>query len=398
MCILSMSFLARRRPVAFVSVDSSSRFSDRVFWRKVAVLMKTARNASMPGVALSFVIPIYNGSQTITAVVDRIAQAFDTIQFEIVLVNDGSSDDSEGTCRRLAAEYPGVIRFVHLAKNFGEHSAVLAGLRHTTGQAVAVLDDDGQNPPEEVWVLWDHLQATGRDVVYGRYRTKRHSWFRNLGSGFNDRMANWLLKKPKDLYLSSFKVMNRFVVSEVIKYRGPFPYIDGLIFRTTRNIGQVDVNHCDRIAGQSGYNLRRLIGLWLNMFLGFSIAPLRLSVLLGLLTSLLSLALLFGIVIDKLVLNAEVPVGIPTILTCIALFAGVQLTVLGTIGEYVGRIFLEQNGMPQYVVRYAYASQRVAAQEDFSGQDTATELPAVQPMESVTSVTALPVKDAAPHA
>jgi len=327
-------------------------------------------------VALSFVIPVYNGSQTISAVVERIAQSFAGTVFEIILVNDGSADDSERACRELAHRHPGVVRFVHLARNFGEHNAVLAGLRSTAGQAVAILDDDGQNPPEEVWPLWEHLQATGCDVVYGRYREKRHSWFRNLGSRLNDRMATWLLKKPKDLYLSSFKVLDRFLVDEVIRYRGPFPYIDGLIFRSTRNIGQVEVEHRERIAGRSGYTLRRLVRLWLNMFLGFSIAPLRLSVVIGMGTSLFSLLLLVGIVIDKLWLNPGVPVGVPTVLTCIALFAGVQLIVLGMIGEYVGRIFLEQNGMPQYVVRYERSLPPEQTDVDPSAQDTATELPA----------------------
>lgn len=340
-----------------------------------------------PVVALSFVIPVYNGSQTISRVVDRIAQSFDTVHFEIVLVNDGSADNSERVCRELAVQYPGVVKFVHLARNFGEHNAVLAGLRQTVGEAVAVLDDDGQNPPEEVWRLWDHLQATGCDVVYGRYREKRHSLFRNLGSRLNDRMANWLLKKPKDLYLSSFKVMNRFLVSELIRYRGPFPYLDGLIFRTTRNIAQVECEHHNRIAGRSGYNLRRLVRLWLNMFLGFSITPLRLSVVAGMLTSLFSLILLLGIVVDKVWLNPDVPVGIPTVLTCIALFAGVQLLVLGMIGEYLGRVFLEQNGMPQYVVRYVHARPKSPAASEQSAHDT-VELPALTPSDRSAQDTA----------
>jgi len=330
---------------------------------------------------LSFVIPVYNGSATIGTVVDRIRRAFAAVDFEIVLINDGSRDDSERTCRQLTERFPGMVRYVHLARNFGEHSAVLAGLRYAQGRTIAVLDDDGQNPPEEVWKLWRHQLDRQFDAVYGRYREKRHHWFRNLGSWLNDRLATLMLKKPADLYLSSFKVLNRFLVDEVIRYRGPFPYIDGLIFRTTRNIGQIEVEHEERIAGRSGYTLRKLVRLWLNMFLGFSIAPLRLSVVLGLVTSFFSVLLLFGILVDKLWVNPNVPVGIPTVLTCIALFAGVQLVVLGMVGEYVGRIFLEQNGMPQYVVRYVQAARRPvsppqAAELDLSAQDTATDLPA----------------------
>ncbi len=184
------------------------------------------------------------------------------------------------------------MTFLHLARNFGEHSAVLAGLSHSHGRAVAVLDDDGQNPPEEVVRLHQALIDGNFDVVYGRYREKKHHWFRNLGSWFNDRLATLMLKKPRDIYLSSFKVLNRFTVDEVTRYRGCHPYIDGLIFRTTRNIGQIDVEHQDRIAGTSNYTLRRLVRLWMNMFLGFSISPLRLAIVLGLFTSALSLLML----------------------------------------------------------------------------------------------------------
>ncbi len=302
-------------------------------------------------IEISFVIPVYNGSGSIARVVSQIRDTFSRESLEIILVNDGSTDDSEVVCRELAARYPAQLTFVDLARNFGEHSAVLAGLTQSRGRYVAVLDDDGQNPPEEVQRLWDFLRANRFDVVYGRYVEKQHHWFRNLGSRFNDRLATLMLRKPPQIYLSSFKIMTRFVVRQVTQYRGPFPYIDGLIFRTTRNIGQVDVRHVARETGTSGYNLRRLVRLWLNMFLGFSIAPLRLSVLLGLGASGLSLLLMLGILIDKLWINPEVPVGIPSILACVTLFSGIQLVVLGMVGEYVGRIFLEQNGTPQYVIR-----------------------------------------------
>ena len=195
---------------------------------------------------LSFVIPVYNGSRTIGRVVEKIQRIYGDTAFEVVLVNDGSSDDSEQVCARLAAENP-TVTFVHLARNFGEHAAVLAGLHQTKGRYVAVLDDDGQNPPEEVRRLHRAIVAEGKDVVYGRYRVKKHGWFRNLGSRFNDRVANVMLGKPRGLYLSSFKIMNRFVVEEITRYHGAFPYVDGLILRTTQSLGQVEVEHRDRV-------------------------------------------------------------------------------------------------------------------------------------------------------
>ncbi len=303
-------------------------------------------------IELSFVIPVYNGSRTISGVVERIDEFYSDIDFEIILVNDGSPDDSEQTCLTLVGRYPKTVRFLQLARNFGEHNAVLAGLNSASGAYVAVLDDDGQNPPEEVQKMYREIRDKGFDVVFGRYRVKHHRRFRNLGSWFNDRVAKLLLGKPAGLYLSSFKVMNRFIVEEVTKYTGAFPYIDGLILRTTRNLGQVEVEHREREESTSNYTLAKLFFLWLNMFMNFSIAPLRIAALVGLLTSLTSVFLMVGIVIDKLYINPEVTIGLPTVLVFIVFFAGVQLVILGMIGEYLGRLFLDHSKRPQFVVRY----------------------------------------------
>lgn len=309
----------------------------------------------------SVVIPVYNACDTIQKVVDEVLEVLGDRPLEIVLVNDGSADQSHSACVALHEAHPDVVTYVRLAKNFGEHSAVLAGLHYVTGDYVAILDDDGQNPPAEIPKMIEQLERENLDVVYGRYREKRHSWFRNLGSWFNDRMANIMLRKPKHIYLSSFKVMNRFIVDEVAKYRGPFPYIDGLIFRASANIGQADVEHRPRQAGKSSYTLTKLVKLWLNMFLGFSIAPLRLAVYLGTVMAVLSLLMIVAVVVDKLWLNPDVTVGIPTVLACLSLSTGVQLIMLGTIGEYLGRIFLHQSGLPQFVVR---SSQRRGGQDE----------------------------------
>jgi len=302
---------------------------------------------------LSFVIPVFNGGRTIAGVVERIYELYADLDIEVVLVNDGSPDDSEQVCRSLQETHPGTLTFLHLARNFGEHNAVLAGLNYSTGAYVAVLDDDGQNPPEDIRLMYNETRKQGWDVVYGRYRVKHHSRFRNLGSRFNDRVANMMLKKPPGLYLSSFKVMNRFVVDEITRYRGAFPYIDGLVFRTTSNLGQVDVDHRERADAQSNYTLGRLFLLWLNMFLNFSIVPLRLSAVLGAFTSLVSLFLMAAIVIDRLYITPDLAIGVPTVLVTVVFFAGVQLLILGTLGEYLGRVFLDQSGSPQFVVRYA---------------------------------------------
>jgi glycosyltransferase involved in cell wall biosynthesis len=301
---------------------------------------------------LSLVIPVYNGSQTIRPIVECIHAVFESTSFEIILVNDGSEDDSEVVCAALAEEYPRTTTFVHLSRNFGEHNAVLAGLIYARGHYAALLDDDGQNPPEEVVRMLNELKRGEFDVVYGHYVDKQHSWFRNLGSRFNDRVATWILGKPKTLYLSSFKVMNRFLADEIIKYQGPYPYTDGLIYRSTRRIGQIPVEHRPGAGGPSRYTFRKLVRLWMNMFLNFSIAPLRLSVYVGLLTSCLSMVALVFILIDKIWITPGVTIGIPTVLGGIVFFAGIQLMMLGLVGEYLGRLYLDHTGTPQYIVRY----------------------------------------------
>jgi len=301
---------------------------------------------------LSLVIPVYNGSRTIGVLVEHTTKIFGSTSFEIVLVNDGSEDDSETVCAQLAEKFPETVTFVHLSRNFGEHSAVLAGFTHARGRYIAVLDDDGQNPPEEVVRMLDELKRGKFDVVYGHYIEKKHSWFRNAGSRFNNLIATLMLHKPKDLYLSSFKVMNRFLVNEIIKYRGPYPYTDGLIYRVTRNIGQIPVEHRASLSGPSRYTLRRLVRLWLNMFLNFSIKPLRISVYVGLFASCLSIVALVAILIDKLWITPNLTVGIPTVLGSVVFFSGIQLMILGLVGEYLGRLYLDHTGTPQYVVRY----------------------------------------------
>ncbi len=301
---------------------------------------------------LSLIIPVYNGSATIAGLVQDIHRVFDGANFEVVLVNDGSRDESERVCLELCEKFPKTVVFVSLSRNFGEHSAVLAGLTNARGRYLAVLDDDGQNPPEEVLPMLEELKRKNFDVVYGHYIEKQHSNFRNFGSAFNDRMATVMLKKPRELYLSSFKVMTRFVVDQILKYNGPFPYIDGLIYRTTRNIGQIPVEHRANTARPSRYTLRKLIALWLNMFLNFSIAPLRLSVYIGLFTACLSIISLIFIAIDRIWITPELPLGIPTVLGSIVLLAGIQLMILGVLGEYLGRLYLGHTGTPQFVVRY----------------------------------------------
>ncbi|MBG0791828.1 MAG: glycosyltransferase family 2 protein [Desulfovibrionaceae bacterium] len=301
---------------------------------------------------ISIVIPIFNSEKTIEQLVNRLVGILPQ-PLEIVLSNDGSRDDSDAVCRALQKKYPHIVVYVELSKNYGEHGAVMAGLTHSTGDYVVIMDDDFQNPPEEVLKLVDEAREHNHDVVYSAYPVKNDSWFRNLASRLNGFMATILLKKPRGLYLSSFKCMNRFLVDEILKYTGPYPYVDGLIFRVTDRFGVVEVKHDKRTEGESGYTLRKLLRLYMNMFVNFSLLPLRCSTFLGFIVTFFSLIFSVYIFFSKL-LNPDMPAGWATTVILISFFAGVQLVVLGLAGEYVGRIFLSQNKTPQFCVRNIY--------------------------------------------
>ncbi len=297
---------------------------------------------------LSVCIPVYNGAESIEKLVYSVIRELRRYKLEIILVNDGSSDASEEICERLARKNRPVT-FISLRRNFGEHNAVMCALNYAGGDFAAIIDDDFQNPPGEIIKLVEEA-AKGFDVVYSRYEKKRHHLFRNLGSRFNNIVSTWLLNKPKDLYLSSFKVIKQDVIREIIKYKGPFPYIDGLILRVTDNISSVTVEHSDRQAGKSGYTLKKLISLWLNMFINFSIKPLRVFTGFGIALSCLGFILIILAVIEKLFYPGT-PVGWTFLVIVILLFSGVQLTFLGLIGEYIGKQYLDINKTPQWTIK-----------------------------------------------
>jgi undecaprenyl-phosphate 4-deoxy-4-formamido-L-arabinose transferase len=300
-------------------------------------------------VRVSVVIPVYGGVKTIESLVEGLSQALaGDHELEVVLVDDASPDGSGDVCRSLAQRHDWV-RVVRLARNFGEHSAVMAGLHHATGECVVTMDDDLQNPPTEVSRLLAAL-GDGVDVVYGDYVRKRHGPIRNLGSWFNGWVAVRALGKPPGLYLSSFRAMSRFVVDELKRVEDPFPYVDGYILRVTRDVVSVPVEHHARAEGRSGYTMRKLIGLWLNQVTNFSLGPLRLASYMGLLISLLGVvgAVIFAV---ERAQNPDLPEGWASLIVAVTILGGVQLFALGMIGEYLGRLFQREGGTPQFVVR-----------------------------------------------
>jgi len=308
-------------------------------------------NSVVDMTSVSIVIPVYNAEDSIGKLVDELVSELNhQYDLEIVLVNDNSQDNSEKICIALYERNKDVIKFYSLSKNVGEHNAVMAGLNNFSGEYALIMDDDFQNSISEVIKLISYANKNDYDVVYTYYKKKKHSLFRNLGSWFNDKAANILLRKPKDLYLSSFKIINKYLVNEIIKYDLPFPYIDGLVLRTTDNIGKIEVEHSERMSGQSGYTPKKLVSLWLNMFTNFSILPLRISIFTGFIFAFIGFFLGIQTVIEKLV-NPDIPIGYPTVIVVIVIFSGIQLVALGMIGEYLGRLFLSQNKKPQYSIR-----------------------------------------------
>ncbi len=300
---------------------------------------------------ISFVIPCYRSAETIGKVVAELDAAMGKLPaytYEIILVNDCSPDDTFEVIRGLCAQREDICG-VNLARNFGQHAALMAGFGYTHGEVVVCLDDDGQTPADEVGKLLAGIEE-GHDVVYAKYAHKQHSGFRNFGSKVNELMTRVMLGKPRELYLSSYFAASRFVIDEILRYKNPYPYVIGLVLRTTKNITNVEVAHREREVGVSGYTMGKLLGLWFNGFTAFSIKPLRIATAMGCLTA--CGGFLYGIytVVKKFV-NPNVPIGFSAMMAALVFIGGMIMLMLGLIGEYIGRIYISLNNSPQYVIR-----------------------------------------------
>lgn len=300
---------------------------------------------------ISFVIPCYRSQNTLPKVIEEInttMAGMDSYSYEIVLVNDSSPDGTINTIRELCAKH-GNITGIDLAKNFGQHAALMAGMRQAKGDVVVCLDDDGQTPADEVGKLLDKLNE-GYDVVYASYGKKKHSLFRNFGSKVNELMTRVMLGKPKELYVSSYFAAKKFVVEDMIRYEHSYAYVIGLVLRATKNIANVEVNHRSREEGTSGYTLKKLLGLWFNGFTAFSIKPLRIATVIGVMCAGGGFA--YGIyTIIKRLLLPDIQAGFSALMSMLVFMGGMIMLMLGLIGEYIGRIYISMNNSPQYVIR-----------------------------------------------
>ena len=303
----------------------------------------------------SIVIPCYKSSKTIRKVVEMTMQEMDRLdrrEYEFVLVDDCSPDDGEtmAALMGLVRDYA-CVKVVELAKNAGQHNAVMAGLNEGSGDVFIAMDDDMQTHPSQLGKLLDEFDK-GYDIVYGYYEHKEHSKFRNFGSYVNYMTVRILLKKPQDLKTSSFWVIRKFVRDYAVEYKSAYTHLQGLFLRTTRNISSVPIQHFKREVGTSNYTLKKLIKLWSNI-LGFSIVPLQMATYTGFFFSLIGILAAIGVIILKFVRPATY-IGWPSMMATICFFSGLNLMFMGIIGEYVGRIFLGMSKNPQYVVRQVH--------------------------------------------
>ena len=302
---------------------------------------------------ISFVIPCYRSSQTLPGVIQEIKDTMKTLknyEYEIVLVNDSSPDDTFCVITGLCRENDNITG-INLAKNFGQHAALMAGFHYIKGDVVVCLDDDGQTPACEVGRLLAGIEE-GADVVYAKYNHKHHSGFRNFGSHVNEVMTRIMLGKPKDLYVSSYFAAKRFVVDEMIRYEYAYPYVIGLVLRTTKNIVNVEIDHRDRQAGESGYTLKKLLGLWFNGFTAFSVKPLRVATVTGTICALCGFAYGIYTIIKKIFIQPpDLVIGFSALMSVIVFMGGMLMLMLGLVGEYMGRMYVSMNNSPQYVIR-----------------------------------------------
>jgi undecaprenyl-phosphate 4-deoxy-4-formamido-L-arabinose transferase len=305
-------------------------------------------NPSSP--ALSIVIPVYRSAVILPALIERLAGVLPKrySSYEVILVDDASPDDTWQSIETLCQSYAWV-KGVGLRTNAGQHGAIVAGLNHASGDVIVTMDDDLQHSPEDIPFLVDKIQE-GHDVCYATFNSRHHERWKIWGSRFNNFVANILLKKPRDLYLSSFKAFHREIRNEIIKYQGPFPYVDGLILSVTRHIVSIEVEHHPRLEGKSNYSFVKLVRLWTHMATNFSILPLRVASYLGIAFSIAGFVLAIVLVVARLS-SAEIPVGWTSLAVAILVIGGIQLLALGAIGEYLGRAFLVLNRQPQFVVR-----------------------------------------------
>ena len=301
---------------------------------------------------ISVVIPCYRSEKSIREVVERVETTIEKdnrYEYEIICVNDYSPDNTLGVLREIASQDK-KVKVVSLSRNFGQHGALMAGFHYIKGDIVLCLDDDGETPPEQMFLLIDKLENEDYDLVSARYKEDARGIVRALGSKVSMAMSHFLVGRPKEVDLNSYYVFKSYIIKEVIKYNNPYPFVHGLILRVTRNMANVDIEREARITGSSGYSFRKLLGLWMSGFTAFSEKPLRIATYLGVISSVVGFVSAIVVLVKKL-MNPDMPVGYASTLIVMLVLFGIVMLLLGLLGEYIGRMYISINNAPQFVVK-----------------------------------------------
>ncbi len=301
---------------------------------------------------ISFVIPCYGSEKTIRIVTDEIDKLLaenEKYDYEIIAVNDKSPDNVWQVLNEISNKNPR-LKLINLAKNMNRPGAVMAGLSVVSGEYIVIMDDDGQCPIDNLWKLISELEK-GHDVAMAKYTEYKQSIFKSFGTLVNRKMTEIIIEKPKDLNFTNFMAIKRYVIEEIKKYKNPYPYLTGLLLRTTSDIVNVEMEERKRIAGNTNFTLRKMIHLWLNGFTAFSVKPLRLSAIIGFLIALFGFIYGIYIVIYKVFINPEIVQGYSSLMSAFLFVSGIIMIMLGIIGEYIGRIYISINNSPQFVIK-----------------------------------------------
>ena len=301
---------------------------------------------------LSFIIPCYGSEKTVGLVIDEINKVVSQnsrYDYEVVAVNDHSPDNVWQVLKNIAQNNP-KVKLINLAKNMNRPGALMAGMSKTTGDYIILMDDDGQCPMESLWKLIEPLE-NGHDVSIAKYPTYKQSTFKGFGTIVNRKMTEIVMEKPKDLSFTNFSALKRYIVEEITKYKNPYPYLTGLLLRTTSDIVNVEMEERERITGSTNFTFKKMLNLWINGFTAFSIKPLRISTIVGIITAALGFIYGIYIIIHKLVVHTTVLQGYSSLMAVMLFIGGIIMMMLGMIGEYIGRIYISINNSPQYVIK-----------------------------------------------
>lgn len=299
---------------------------------------------------ISMVVPIYRSQDSLEELYKRLTLVLEkmAVSYEIILVNDCSPDNSYAKMKELRAKDKRV-NIISLMRNFGQHNALMCGLNHARGNYVITMDDDLQNPPEEIPQLLEKINE-GYDVVVGRAIAKKHSWYRNLGSDIIGKIYEKVFNKPQEVKMSSFRILKRSLVLEIIKMKTPNPMLDALILSCTLNIANVDVEHDERKYGRSNYSLIKIYKLSFDILVNYSILPLRIISINGFIFSILGVFIALYVVVSKFMNKISIS-GWASTIALICLFSGMILMSFGMVGEYLIRIIGEVADHRQYIIK-----------------------------------------------